>query len=98
MKAGSFEVIVEQDHAVARLRLSGELDLASTGRLNEALEEARAHATHVEVDLRDLTFIDSSGLRALMALHNAAAEADDYTYALLAGPPESHRPFVLTGL
>jgi anti-sigma B factor antagonist len=98
MRAGSFAVTVERDHDVARLRLSGELDLAGTERLDEALQEARAHAAHVEVDLRDLVFIDSSGLRALMALHNTAAETDGSTYALVAGPPEIHRTFVLTGL
>jgi anti-anti-sigma factor len=97
MRVGSFAVTVEHDHEVARLRLAGELDLAGTGRLDEALREAREHATHVQVDLRDLVFIDSSGLRALMALHNAA-DASDFSYALVQGPPEIHRTFVLTGL
>jgi anti-anti-sigma factor len=97
MRVGSFTVTVEHDHEVARLRLSGELDLAGTERLDEALREARAHAAHVEIDLRDLVFIDSSGLRTLMVLHNAA-DADEFSYALVQGPPEIHRTFVLTGL
>jgi anti-anti-sigma factor len=97
MRAGGFDITVEHDHEVARLRLSGELDVAGTGRLDDALQEAREHAEHVEVDLRDLAFIDSSGLRALMTLHNAAADGD-FSYALVQGPPEIHRTFVLTGL
>jgi anti-anti-sigma factor len=97
MRPGSFAVTVEHDHEVAHLRLAGELDLAGIEHLDEALREARDHAGHVQVDLRDLVFIDSSGLRALMALHKAA-DANDFSYALVQGPPAIHRTFVLTGL
>ena len=97
MDAGGFEITVEQDDARVRLRLAGELDLARAAQLEEALSTARATATQVEIDLSGLTFIDSSGLRALMNIHNDASD-DGFSYILIAGPPEVHRTFVLTGL
>lgn len=53
------------------LRLTGELDLATAGRLREALEEAhdRGQKT-VVLDLSELRFIDSSGLHELVVAFN----------------------------
>ena len=50
------------------LRLSGELDLANATRLQVELErlEIQADST-VVLDLRAIEFMDSSGLRALLA-------------------------------
>ena len=45
------------------LRLSGELDLVSEPQLTEALAEAEPP---VRIDLTDLAFMDSTGLRALL--------------------------------
>jgi anti-sigma B factor antagonist len=97
MEAGGFAIAVQRTGETTRLTLSGELDLARAEQLRDAVTAARAEATHVEIDLRDLSFVDSSGLRALMAVHHDA-EAQGFTYALFAGPPEVHRTFVLTGL
>jgi anti-anti-sigma factor len=97
MDAGGFTITVEHDDAVARLRLAGELDLARVGQLAEAVTAARASAATLEIDLTRLVFIDSSGLRALMAIHNTA-ESDGFAYTMIEGPPSVHRTFVLTGL
>ena len=47
------------------LRLVGELDLATVPVFNEALEEM-APTGRLTLDLAELTFIDSSGLHALV--------------------------------
>lgn len=47
------------------LRLSGELDMATSGDLLEALRE-RAAAAPVTLDFSGVTFMDSSGLRTLL--------------------------------
>jgi anti-anti-sigma factor len=51
-----------------RYRLVGELDMASAKTLHEVLDPL-ARANHrLVLDLEDLTFIDSSGIRALLGL------------------------------
>jgi anti-anti-sigma factor len=47
--------------------LAGELDLASAPHLVHAFETIRrSGAKHVTIDLRDLTFLDSTGVRAFL--------------------------------
>jgi anti-sigma B factor antagonist len=47
----------------------GEIDLATAPAFRAALDEALDGAGRVEVDLRDTSFMDSSGLAALLAAH-----------------------------
>jgi anti-sigma B factor antagonist len=55
------------------LALRGELDIATVDRVRTALaDQAGASATAVVVDLHDLTFIDSSGVRLLLELNAPA--------------------------
>ncbi|MGN6867907.1 MAG: STAS domain-containing protein [Solirubrobacteraceae bacterium] len=49
-----------------RLTLLGELDLSVAGMLGTRLEELKAARAPVRLDLSALTFIDSSGLQALI--------------------------------
>jgi anti-anti-sigma factor len=58
-----FDVVHGEDEHV--LVLHGQLDLAHAARVRQALRTARA-AT-VVADLSDLTFLDSSGIAALLA-------------------------------
>ena len=51
-----------------RYRLKGELDMASAGRLRDALQPIVDAGGNITLDVADLTFIDSSGLRALILL------------------------------
>jgi len=50
--------------------LSGELDLATAGSFSEAVASTLDGQTPV-LDLSDLTFVDSSGIRAILALSQA---------------------------
>jgi len=63
-------VIVEpvDDQGWARLRVRGELDLSTAADLLDALNESAPQAPVVTVDLGEVTFIDSAGLRALLSL------------------------------
>jgi len=51
-----------------RYRLRGELDMASAVTFEGALSPVVQGGTQLVLDLEDLTFIDSSGLRALVQL------------------------------
>ncbi len=68
--------------------LSGDLDLAVASELRDAgAAVAKAVAPgRLEMDLSDVTFIDSSGLGALVAVHNYAKELGSTLVLLRAGP------------
>lgn len=58
--------VAEADSTGRKLvRVAGEMDLANAHVLGTALE-ALAHQPIVELDLRDLTYMDSSGLSVLV--------------------------------
>jgi len=48
----------------------GELDIARVGEFRTALSDAAREGAAVVVDLSQVSFIDSSGLGALVELHN----------------------------
>ena len=60
-----FDIAVEEADGVLVLRLSGELVLVSEPLLAAAL--ARADGRPVRIDLAELAFMDSTGLRALLS-------------------------------
>jgi anti-anti-sigma factor len=59
-----FDVQVETGPSGTIVKISGELDLVSEPQLNQALEQA--DGTPLTVDLSELAFMDSTGLRALL--------------------------------
>ena len=78
------------------LELKGELDMATAYCLSDAVREASAHHERVVVDLRGLTFIDSTGLRALMSALRES-ESGGWTMGVVPGPPRVQRIFEVTG-
>jgi anti-anti-sigma factor len=49
-----------------RVRVTGDLDSATSEDLRVALAEQQANAAHVVLDLSRLRFVDSTGLRVLV--------------------------------
>lgn len=64
---------LEEDDGL-RLRLSGELDLAAAPGLEERLAQLSAEGVAIRLDLSQLAFIDSSGVRVLIRAVNASRE------------------------
>lgn len=59
------------------LTVSGEVDLATAGELESAILDCMRGGTgFVLVDLRGVTFIDASGLRALLAARDRAERSE----------------------
>jgi anti-sigma B factor antagonist len=80
-----------------RLTLVGELDLATADAFSETSHRLLADGfEHIVLDLRALTFMDSSGLRAVLELHRAAAPLA--RLEIVDGPDQVQRLFTLTGL
>ena len=76
----------------------GELDLATTPELEAQLHELRRSGfEHVVLDMRGLTFIDSSGIRAILA-ENQFADTNGREFSLLSGPPAVQRALEVCGL
>jgi len=55
--------------------VTGDVDLVSSPQLREVLDEALASSPQVHLELSGLTFIDSSGLSALVEGHRKARDA-----------------------
>jgi len=74
--AGFCSVSIERDADSMSIRLEGELDLACEDSFRAAVASRMAswRPSTVIVDLRELTFIDSCGLRMLLGLDAAARE------------------------
>lgn len=60
-----FEV---QPHPDGTLRLSGEFDLSSVEAFRLAVETSANPEREIVLDLTDLTFLDSSGIRAILVM------------------------------
>ena len=91
-----FECEVSTSAEVTRLRLIGELDIASTPILQAAITTARdVGSRSLVLDLTRLEFIDSSGLRCILDADTEARQ-DGSSIALIQGPPAVQRIFELT--
>jgi anti-sigma B factor antagonist len=78
--------------------VSGELDLASGPALDDELVRLSASGVPlVVVDLRQVEFIDSTGLSILVKAHQRAAE-QGHEFALVRGAQQVQRLLDLTGV
>jgi anti-sigma B factor antagonist len=75
--------------------LAGELDIATTPRLERMLREPGLQARLIVLDLRDLAFIDSSGVHAIVDASIRAREVG-HRMLLLRGRPGVDRVLTLT--
>jgi anti-anti-sigma factor len=94
----SFQVQVRNADRGAVIVVSGELDLASAPTLEEELDRAAANgADLVIVDLRELEFIDSTGLGLLIKANRQAEEAGR-RFAIVRGQSQVQRLLGVTGI
>lgn len=90
-----FQVSVSETDGVVFLSLAGELDLATAGRLESELRRIEGGGPPVLIiDLRQLRFIDSTGLRLIIGA-DARAREDGRRMALVPGPESVHKVFEL---
>lgn len=94
----NFDVEVRDTDRAVVIGVSGELDLASSPGLEQELETgAASHAELVIVDLRQLEFMDSTGLSVLVRAHQRATE-NGQRFAVVRGPQQVERLLSLTGV
>ena len=97
LNASPFEIAEEEAGEDRIVRLAGELDVATAPELERVLLRRRAPRQRVVLDLGDLRFMDSTGLRILLQARRAAAEGG-WTIALRSVPPNISRLFQLSGV
>ncbi|MGH2579577.1 MAG: STAS domain-containing protein [Actinomycetota bacterium] len=70
-----FTIRAERRDGVARISAFGELDLRTVPLLERALEAVdRLEPARVVLDFRDLSFVDSTGVHAILRAHIRATE------------------------
>lgn len=94
----SIDVAVDEE--TLTIALNGEADLESAPRIEAAVRDALTVVPApalIAIDLRELRFIDSSGLQALIAAHELC-RADGRELRIVRGPANVQRVFELTGM
>jgi anti-anti-sigma factor len=79
------------------LVVHGELDIATTPELVEMLRRLRYQGHAVQLDLSAVTFMDSTGLTALMDAH-IAAENNGWSFEIARASRAVRRVFALAGV
>ncbi len=93
-----FRVDVRPERDVVRVVPAGELDMATAPELEAQLRELRTSGfERVVLDLRDLHFVDSTGIRVIVTEHRFAA-ASHREFSLVGGRPAVRRALELCGL
>lgn len=96
-RAGNLAVTVSQGADECALELFGELDLATAATLEAELQRVEAAEVRtIVLDLSGLTFMDSTGLRAILLADRRLREAGR-RLCLVRGPRAVDRVFTLTG-
>jgi anti-sigma B factor antagonist len=90
------EVIPDRD--AVRVKPIGELDMATVEQVARPLRELRAVGfREIVLDLSELSFIDSSGIKMILDARDASLE-NGTGLKVLPGPPAVQRAFEVTGL
>jgi len=94
----NFNVEVRTENGVPLLDVRGELDLASSPMLEQALERVIATSpSMVIIDLRELEFMDSTGLSVLIRAHQRALQGS-HRLGIVNGSRQIRRLLSLTGV
>ena len=92
----AFDVGIEREPGILRLRPRGELDIATVPQLRAALAQ-RGPDDALVLDLRDLAFLDTSGLQIVVEV-SRRAHSEGFALTLIPGPRGVQRVFEIAGL
>jgi anti-sigma B factor antagonist len=91
------DVSVQTDDGLVTVALTGELDISNAQRVEQELQRVEEDdgTQAIVLDLRKLAFMDSTGLRLVVAA-DARARERGRRFALVPGPEAVHRVFKIT--
>jgi anti-sigma B factor antagonist len=90
-----FDLRVERTASLTYVELLGELDLSCEGRFEDVV--GTVQSGRLVLDLRGLTFIDSTGLRMIFRTWQRS-EQGGFTLEIVGGRDQVARVFRITGL
>ena len=96
-RPGQLGVEVRRTSDRAIVRLSGELDLASAPLLEREIEDVRGEEGALVLDLDALEFIDSTGLRLILAEYERTTKGGR-GFAVTKGSKQVQRLLEITGV
>ncbi len=67
------------ENGVLNILLDGKLDTSTTPQATEEIEAELENAQSIVIDMKDLKYISSAGLRLLLSLHKKMAEKGGLT-------------------
>lgn len=80
------------------IELAGELDLSGVGRVSEAFAVALdSGAQAIVLDLREVEFLDSTGVHTILKAERSASEAGR-DFVVVRGPRQVQRIFEISGI
>ena len=89
------DVRVNERNGTAVVALKGELDISEVADVEKQLKAVEKRQPEVLVlDLRELEFLDSSGLRVVLEA-DLRSRRDARRFALIPGPEPVHRVFLI---
>ena len=92
------DVTTDRQADTVTVALRGELDISTAPRVEDELRRVEGNAPpRIVLDLRGLEFMDSTGLRVIVAA-DARAREDQRRFGLLRGPEAVQRIFRVTRL
>ena len=92
------EVTTQDSGEQVTVSLKGELDLSSVGKVQAELQRVEAEGPSLLIlDLSNLTFLDSTGLRAVVTADERARE-NGRRFVIVRGPDAVQRVFSITRL
>jgi anti-anti-sigma factor len=92
-----FEIGVEEHESSALVRLGGEIDLGAVKAIETALLPLEDRFPTLILDLREVTFLDSTGLRAIVSA-DARARKNGVELKIVRGPERVQKILYLAGL
>ncbi|MGW1963544.1 STAS domain-containing protein [Streptomyces sp. NPDC001935] len=84
---GQLSVVTTTADGILVLTLSGEIDHNTGDALRQALDASVAPLPRIVVDMRQVNFMDSSGINIFIAAHHALSEAGGWLRLAAPGEP-----------
>jgi anti-sigma B factor antagonist len=97
-RPGELTIDERREDGTVILGFAGELDIATAGAVEAAVDRARAgDLERLVLDLRELEFLDSTGIQAVLRADLASRE-DPFELVVVRGPQAVERLFSLLEL
>ena len=94
---GNLDVHTERAGSALVVSPRGEIDLSTVDSLRDAIESGRSPGEALVIDLRGVAFMDTTGLRLLLAL-TEGAKTEGFELRIVRGPRAVQRVFEVSGL